>query len=916
MVQATGGQFDIAKEEESVPLRKTRGRPRKQKKVEESFANLGKECHFVPPLAVDVSLESLCSLGSENLGQALAVQLDNAEEKGVVTFRRSRGRTRIKSLDDSNRENQMFQATGQIDHPKDKESLPLRKASERIRKKREIKEFLLRLDTESQFVPPLAFDICQDPLGALGGEIQGQASAAQLVNANEKDTHPFRRPRGKPGKKTRCKSKSVQGVDGQLDNVKEKDSLPLNKAKGRLRKQKDIKEGLLVDTESQVVPPLAVDISQEALDNMKEKDSLPLKKAEGGLRKQKDIKGGLLVDTESQFVPPLAVDISQEASGFLAITEATRSTEEQAMVESWDTGVGLETQALDQCRYKLTKLKRKKKDKTLRVTHHVTTSSLTLAQDKDMDTSFDVLHGNKGFDQDAIASSLKVANNGSLEISSNSFNPPKDVALPRVVLCLAHNGKVAWDVKWRPPNVCDVENKHRMGYLAVALGNGSLEVWEVPSPRAIEVLFSSCKKEGTDPRFVKLEPVFRCSKLMSGDRHRLACGSSLQVVPLKIFSNSANTRPLLCFSADTFPIRALAWAPNESDEESANIVVTAGHGGGLRFWDIRIVSGYEVIGTTTPKAAISSKKLQAVVYGAPVMAPRRPNALGKPCLASEDIGYTGYQKGKSASVTGTSVQQARAEETDPYRPLWDLSSVHRFIYSLDWLPDPRCVIIAFDDGALRILSFSEAAYDVAVTGKPLGGQVAYCSSDGLAIRFQLTSKAVNKYRSSNRAPHFLCGSLTEEDAALIVNTPLLNIHFPTKKSVPMNKSLNKCGPISKQAKGAKEQAPDDEPLDLCFDDDTSEFGVEYTVSSSKGKNTTKKSKKMMKSNEDEAQTDNESPGKVTSKMSKKNTWKNEEGAQTEIGVFPPKIVAMHRVRWNMNKGSERWLCYGGAAGVV
>lgn len=33
-------------------------------------------------------------------------------------------------------------------------------------------------------------------------------------------------------------------------------------------------------------------------------------------------------------------------------------------------------------------------------------------------------------------------------------------------------------------------------------------------------------------------------------------------------------------------------------------------------------------------------------------------------------------------------------------------------------------------------------------------------------------------------------------------------------------------------------------------------------------------------------------------------------------AFPPKIVAMHRVRWNMNKGSERWLCYGGAAGLV
>lgn len=33
-------------------------------------------------------------------------------------------------------------------------------------------------------------------------------------------------------------------------------------------------------------------------------------------------------------------------------------------------------------------------------------------------------------------------------------------------------------------------------------------------------------------------------------------------------------------------------------------------------------------------------------------------------------------------------------------------------------------------------------------------------------------------------------------------------------------------------------------------------------------------------------------------------------------AFPPKIVAMHRVRWNTNRGSERWLCSGGAAGII
>lgn len=65
---------------------------------------------------------------------------------------------------------------------------------------------------------------------------------------------------------------------------------------------------------------------------------------------------------------------------------------------------------------------------------------------------------------------------GFLEMSSTRCSVPKDVALPRVVLCLAHNGKVAWDVKWRPSNVYDLKCKHRMGYLAVLLGNGSLEV--------------------------------------------------------------------------------------------------------------------------------------------------------------------------------------------------------------------------------------------------------------------------------------------------------------------------------------------------------------------------------------------------------------------------------------------------------
>ncbi|MCH94838.1 hypothetical protein A2U01_0015805, partial [Trifolium medium] len=44
--------------------------------------------------------------------------------------------------------------------------------------------------------------------------------------------------------------------------------------------------------------------------------------------------------------------------------------------------------------------------------------------------------------------------------------------------------------------------------------------------------------------------------------------------------------------------------------------------------------------------------------------------------------------------------------------------------------------------------------------------------------------------------------------------------------------------------------------------------------------------------------------------------KPDSGSIHEPKVFPPKMAALHKVRWNMNKGSERWLCFGGANGLI
>ncbi|XP_057534889.1 uncharacterized protein LOC130813150 [Amaranthus tricolor] len=475
--------------------------------------------------------------------------------------------------------------------------------------------------------------------------------------------------------------------------------------------------------------------------------------------------------------------------------------------------------------------------------------------------------------------------------------------LPRVVLCLGHDGKVAWDVKWRP--LIDTESvaKHRMGYLAVVLGNGSVEVWEIPSPKVISSIYASRRAKDTDPRFAKLKPVFRCSMLKYGDRQSMPltvewsttpphdlilAGCHDGVVALWKFSANASpedSRPLLCFSAETGPIRALTWAPYEGDPESSNIIVTAGHGG-LKFWDLR----------------------------------------------------------------------------DPFRPLWDAIPSQRFIYGLDWAPDPRCVLVTYDDGTLRMLSLSRAACDVPVTGRPfsgtqqqgvhsyylssfavwrihvsrLTGMVAYCCTDGTVLYFQLTHKQVDKDPLRNRAPHFLCGSLASEDPlrkrapeflngslandepTVIMNTQLPSSPHRIKKSATewtnaprsartVASDLNQAKRVRKGTE--KTQKPDDQLPALCYGDDTRNADTNELQTSAKGgKNKTSKSEKT---NDDQAL--------ICSDGNEENS-NNKADPKGEAGriieVPPPKIVSMYSVRWNMNKGSERWLCYGGAAGIV
>ncbi|XP_058087416.1 uncharacterized protein LOC131234503 isoform X2 [Magnolia sinica] len=495
----------------------------------------------------------------------------------------------------------------------------------------------------------------------------------------------------------------------------------------------------------------------------------------------------------------------------------------------------------------ITPLKRMKNTVMTRVCNNTGNPMLSIMNEDELSGAF--LQENSNHEQVMMAPNKNVPPKGPLLACMTSSFLPNDVSLPRLMLCLCHNGKVAWDLKWRPSDANDPEHKHHMGYLAVLLGNGSLEVWEIPLPSMIKKLYSSFCKQGTDPRFVKLEPVFRCSKMKCGDRQSIpltvewstsaphdlllvGChDGTVSVLKFSARDSSQDTRPLLRFTADTVPIRALAWAPDERDAESANVIVTAGHEG-LRFWDIR----------------------------------------------------------------------------DPYRPLWDLNPLRKVVLSLDWLHDPRCVILSIDDGTMRLLSLSNAAHDVPVTGKSfagtqqqglhtyygspfsiwsiqasgLTGQVAYCGADGSAFCFQLTHKAVVKDPIRNRPPQFLCGSLTEEDSILTLNIPMPNTPLPMKKPRPQTPAApkSKATPPDKANNGKERKDP----------------------SKTIAKNKTSDAMSLVGEEEEQ-----ENPHSGEDEMG---------NSKPGIEPFPPKIVAMHKVRWNMNKGSERWLCYGGAAGII
>lgn len=64
------------------------------------------------------------------------------------------------------------------------------------------------------------------------------------------------------------------------------------------------------------------------------------------------------------------------------------------------------------------------------------------------------------------------------------------------------------------------------------------------------------------------------------------------------------------------------------------------------------------------------------------------------------------------------------------------------------------------------------------------------------------------------------------------------------------------------------------------------------------------------------QTLSKKPSSENKSKANKLVQGEEDKIEAAAAAFPSKLVAMHKVRWNLNQGSENLLCFGGAAGIL
>lgn len=199
------------------------------------------------------------------------------------------------------------------------------------------------------------------------------------------------------------------------------------------------------------------------------------------------------------------------------------------------------------------------------------------------------------------------------------------VPLPAMALGLAHEGGLTLHCCWCPcPELADGPGQGRalprLGLLAAALGDGTMQVWAVPQPGAVPLpagapagsppivslppvaFLSSGHLDGSLPCLVDWLPAKPYDLLLVGCKDgsvailKLQPGQSGEELAAGAFQEPLGPPQGLSlvthFHAERLPLRAAKWLPPHCpsiDLAHRHTFLTAGHDGAVRIWDARCV---------------------------------------------------------------------------------------------------------------------------------------------------------------------------------------------------------------------------------------------------------------------------------------------------------------------------------------